>query len=184
MRLEPLLADRLAALAALDSLSAASVAQDSVAPLAVKVKVTGPGATRGAATNGIAAEAPGVVSTEVGSTKLTEALPSLVCVGEARAIVVETLASLALANSTFSALAEPLYCTGATVVPRKKVCKADAVPLSTKLGVPEPLTTETLPALEADKLPPEIALSVKVSVSSPDVLPSSRVALVNSRAED
>jgi hypothetical protein len=131
----------------------------------------------------MAADAPGVVSTEVDNTKLAEALVPLVCVGEARATVVKTLAPLALASSSFSALAEPLYCTGATVVPRKKVCKADAVPLSTRLGVPEPLTTDTLPALLADKLP-EAALKVKVSASSAAVLPSSSAALVKSSAED
>jgi hypothetical protein len=88
----------LKALAALDTLSTASVAHKSVAPLAVKVKLTGPGATRGAAPNGMAADAPGVVSTDVGNTKLAEALLPLVCVGEARATVVKTLAPLALAN--------------------------------------------------------------------------------------
>ena len=182
MRLEPLLAEMPRALAALDSLSAASLAQESVAPLAVKVKLTGPGATRGAAPNGMAADAPGVVSTEVGNTKLAEALVPLVCVGEARATAVKTLAPLALASSTFRELAEPLYCTGATVVPRRKVCKADAVPLSTRLEEPEPLTTETLPAAVADKLP-EAALKVKVSASSAAVLPSSSAALIKSRAE-
>ena len=79
-------------------------------------------------------------------------------------------------------MAEPLYCTGATVVPRRKDCKADAVPPSTRLAVPEPLTTETLPAAAADKLP-EVVLKVRVSASSAAVLPSSIAALVKSRAE-
>ena len=182
MRLEPLLAEIPKALAALDSLSAASVAQESVAPLAVKVKLTDPGATRGAAPNGMAEDAPGVVSTVVGSTKLLEALVPLVCVGEASATVVKTLAPLAWASSTLKALAEPLYCTGATVVPRRKDCKADAVPPSTRLEVPEPLSTEIPPSAAADKLP-EAVLKVRVSASSAAVLPSSSAASVNNKEE-
>ena len=92
------MAETLKALVALDSFSAPSAAQESVAPLAVKVRLTGPGATRGAVPKGMAAEAPGVVSTVVGSTKLLEALAPLVWVGEASATVVKTLAPLALAN--------------------------------------------------------------------------------------
>ena len=68
------------------------------------------------------------------------------------------------------------------MVPRRKDCKADAVPPSTRLEVPEPLTTETLPAAAADKLP-EAVLKVRVSASSAAVLPSSSVALVKSRAK-
>ena len=182
MRLEPLLAEMLKALVALDSFSALSAVQESVAPLAVKVRPTGPGATRGAELKGMAEEAPGVVSTVVGSTKLLEALAPLVCVGEASAIVVKTLAPLELASSIFSALAEPLYCTGATVVPRRKACKADAVPLSTRLDEPEPLIKETSLPPVAEKLP-EAALSVRVSPSSAAVLASSSAALVKSRVE-
>ena len=182
MRLEPLLAEMLKALVALDSFSALSAVQESVAPLAVKVKLTGSGATRGATPKGIAEEAPGVVSTVVGSTKLLEALAPLVCVGAANAIVVKTLAPLAWASSTLKALAEPLYCTGATVVPRRRDCKADAVPPSTRLEVPEPLSTEIPPSAAADKLP-EAVLKVRVSASSAAVLPSSSVALVKIRAE-
>ena len=182
VKLVPLLAEMLTALAALDTFNALSAAHDSVAPVAVNVRLTGPAATRGVAPKGMAADAPGVVNTVVGHAKLVEALLPLVCVGEARASVVKSLAPLALASSTFSALAEPLYCTGATVVPRKKVCKAEAVPDSTRLDVPDPLTTETLPAAVADKLP-EAALKVRVSTSSAALLPSSSAASANSSDE-
>ena len=68
------------------------------------------------------------------------------------------------------------------MVPRRKVCKADAVPLSTRLEEPEPLTTDTPPALVADKLP-EATLKVRVSASSAAALPSSSAALVKSRED-
>ena len=55
-----------------------------------------------------------------------------------------------------------------------------AVPLSTRLVVPDPLTV-TLPAAAADSAPvDEGTLKVSVSASSAPVFPSSSIAFVNS----
>ena len=75
--------------------------------MAVKLSVTGPGATSGCAPNGIATNASGGVVTVEGALNTAAALPADVCTGTLSAVCVVTFEPLACASSSVSAAPSP-----------------------------------------------------------------------------
>ena len=78
---------------------------------AVKVSVTGPGATRAVAAKGTATDAPAVVITDEGDAKLAVAFPPEVCDGLCRLTTLKAdgpVGSAERATETVIELAEPV----------------------------------------------------------------------------
>jgi hypothetical protein len=118
-----------------------------------------------------------------GTLNTTAALPPKVCAGAVKEAVVDTIAPAALLSATFSVVASPVYLTKPAI---RKACRSIALPLSVRLVVPDPLTTDTFPsAVACSDLVPLVGatLSVNESVSSPSLFPSPSSAPVNTSDE-